>query len=327
MSRRLSLFLAVSVLAGAELCTAEELPYERAEDHNDVTAPSAVGGSRAATEREPVVTKASGQKTGLVELEGAEIPLTRKEQEALELAKKWMAARDNPVLGANGQVRFLFGATLPVIVCAPLRGTDIALQPGEVVKPDGVHTGDSVRWQVMPSVSGPAGNETTHLIVKPTDVGLSTNMIVGTDRRTYHFELVSRREDWMPCVGFNYPEEIESEWQAYQRKAQVAKAANTLPETGESIQSLDFSYRIDGAAPWKPLRVYNNGVKTVVQLPRTVVAAEAPALLVLGDNDKEQIVNYRLLGDRYVVDLVFEKAVLVLGVGRKQTKVTIVRAH
>jgi type IV secretory pathway VirB9-like protein len=36
-------------------------------------------------------------------------------------------------------------------------------------------------------------------------------------------------------------------------------------------------------------------------------------------------VNYRVRGDRYIVDLVFDKAVLISGVGRQQTKVTITR--
>jgi type IV secretion system protein VirB9 len=305
----------VAVVSLALACPAfAQGGYERADDATVAPAPPAVPPPRTtgATADEP---SAEG------------VALSAKEQAALALVKRWMAAPDTPMLSDNGQVRFLFGATLPVIVCAPLRGTDIALQPGEVVKPDGVHTGDTVRWQVMPSVSGPVGNETTHLIVKPTDVGLSTNMIVGTDRRTYHFELVSRKEDWMPSVGFNYPEEIEAQWSEYQRQAHLARTGSTLPGTAESIQSLDFNYQVEGAAAWKPLRVYNNGVKTVVQMPKSMRAAEAPALLVLGVDDREEIVNYRVQGDRYIVDLVFEKAVLVLGVGRKQSKVTITRLH
>jgi type IV secretion system protein VirB9 len=312
-------------IAGLTLALAAfgQAGYERADDARlppDPQGPTLVTGAAVGSPR-----PRAGVAGDEPDFQG--VDLSAKEQAALALVKRWRAAPDTPMLSENGQVRFLFGATLPVIVCAPLRGTDIALQPGEIVKPDGVHTGDTVRWQVMPSVSGPVGNETTHLIVKPTDVGLSTNMIVGTDRRTYHFELVSRKEDWMPSVGFNYPEEIEAQWGAYQRKAHVAQTGSTLPGTTESLQSLDFNYQVEGAAAWKPLRVYSNGVKTVVQMPKSLRAGEAPALLVLGADDREEIVNYRLQGDRYIVDLVFEKAVLVLGVGRKQTKVTITHLH
>jgi P-type conjugative transfer protein TrbG len=249
--------------------------------------------------------------------------LSPKEAEGLELAKQWLAAKDELTLGANGQVKYLFGATLPTIICAPLHVTDIALQPGEVIKEYGVHAGDTVRWQIAPAVSGPASNQTTHLIIKPGEVGLRTDLIVATDRRTYQFELLSRRDDWMPSVGFSYPEEIQSEWDTYQAQIAKDKAANTLPETGENLTALDFRYRLDGNAAWKPVRVYSTGIKTVIQMPAQMKASESPALLVLGDGGKEEMVNYRVRGDRYIVDLVFTKAVLISGVGHHQTRVTI----
>ena len=251
--------------------------------------------------------------------------LSAKQLESLALVQSWLTAKDKPVLAADGQVRFLFGATLPTIICSPLHGTDIALQPGEVIKRDGVHAGDATRWQVAPAVSGPADNETTHVIVKPIDVGISTNIIIATDRRTYHFDLLSRSEDWMPSVGFNYPEDMQAVWNAYEQQTQQKKAANRIPETGEDVTTLDFNYTLHGEAPWKPLRVYNNGLKTIIQMPARMKAAEAPALLVLGEDKAQQIVNYRVLGDRYVVDMLFQQAVLVLGVGRHQVKVTITR--
>jgi len=37
------------------------------------------------------------------------------------------------------------------------------------------------------------------------------------------------------------------------------------------------------------------------------------------------MVNYRLQGCRYIVDSVFDKAVLVVGSGRSQEKITITR--
>jgi len=66
-------------------------------------------------------------------------------------------------------------------------------------------------------------------------------------------------------------------------------------------------------------------------MPRRLAQSEAPALLVLDGKPKllagqrEQLVNYRLHGDRYIVDRVFDRAILVAGVGRKQTKIRIVR--
>jgi type IV secretory pathway VirB9-like protein len=42
-------------------------------------------------------------------------------------------------------------------------------------------------------------------------------------------------------------------------------------------------------------------------------------------NGKTELVNFRVDGSRYIVDRLFDKAVLVVGVGKKQTRVTITR--
>ena len=58
---------------------------------------------------------------------------------------------------------------------------------------------------------------------------------------------------------------------------------------------------------------------------------EAPTLLVvrkeggLFSDDETALVNYRVQGDRYIVDTIFDKAILIAGVGRSQDRVTITR--
>ena len=152
-------------------------------------------------------------------------------------------------------------------------------------------------------------------------------MVVTTNVRTYHINLKAHATRFMPQVSFAYPEKAYAKLEAAQQQAAQARAANTIPETGEYLGNLDFNYEIDGDdASWKPLRVYNNGSKTIIQLPKSVQAAEAPALLVMRDGSKtENLVNYRLIGDRYIVDSVFAQAVLIAGVGSSQVRVTIRR--
>ena len=72
------------------------------------------------------------------------------------------------------------------------------------------------------------------------------------------------------------------------------------------------------------MRVYNDGTKTIIQMPPKMRQTEAPSLLVM-NNDGEALVNYRLQGDRFIVDQLFEKAMLIAGVGSKQTKITITK--
>lgn len=251
--------------------------------------------------------------------------LNEKERRAAELARQWIEEKALPVREEDGKIVYLFGATLPSVICKPLMLCDIELQAGEKI--EDVLVGDTLRWKVQPgkSLSGPGA--APHIVVKPTESGLTTSMVVTTDRRTYHLKLMSQSKGWMPRVGFAYQSDIAREWQAYYAKEGQRRERNTIPETKENVERLDFEYEIDGDAPWKPLRVYNDGVKTYIQMPREMAQTEAPALLVIGSSGNQQIVNYRLKKDRYIVDQIFAKAVLIAGVGNDQTLVEIERTR
>ena len=48
-------------------------------------------------------------------------------------------------------------------------------------------------------------------------------------------------------------------------------------------------------------------------------------LVVIGRHGKQEMVNYRVKGDMYTVDRLFDRAQLVLGTGKKAEKVEIIR--
>jgi type IV secretion system protein VirB9 len=170
-----------------------------------------------------------------------------------------------------------------------------------------------------------------HLIIKPLDVGLETSLVVTTNRRTYHLRLRSHRTEYMPRVAFSYPEVTAAKWAALQRAEAVERKTNTIPQTGEYLGNLDFGYRISGRATWKPTRVYNDGSKTIIEMPQAMVQTEAPTLLAVRESgvplvkDEQVMVNYRLQGTRYIVDTLFDKAILIAGTGRGQKKIVIER--
>lgn len=254
------------------------------------------------------------------------IRLTAKERKAARLAKGWIGKKTMPYMVEEGKIVYFFGSTLPSIVCSPLKLCDIELEPGEIVR--NLHLGDVARWKAKPALSGPKNSPgtITHIIVSPLDVGISTSMLVTTDRRTYHFKLVSRRKDYMPRVGFAYATDIEQGWQEYYASQKVKAERSTFPKTRENINKLFFEYEISGDNPsWRPVRVYNNGVKTIIQMPKEMKQTEAPALLVIGEDSEKQMVNFRLKGDRFIVDQIFKEAILIAGVGGDQTKVTITK--
>lgn len=258
------------------------------------------------------------------------VELTDKEKTAIAIAKSWQQGEiltTNPVIGPDGSVEFLFGAEQPSIVCAVMQVTDIELQAGEAVT--SVNLGDAVRWQIQPAVSA---GDVTHILVRPRQVGLDTSMVVTTDKRTYHIRLRSHRSEYMPRVRFNYIEDAVLKWGAIKTSAKEKREAATIPETNEYLGDLDFEYTVTGQATWKPVRVYNDGVKTILEMPARMRQADAPTLLVVRKDGRlipkldQVMVNYRVQNGRYIVDAVFDKAILVVGVGGNQERVTITRS-
>lgn len=249
--------------------------------------------------------------------------LSEKEKRALELAKKWINKKDLPFMKENGKVVFVYGTTLPTVICSKLYLCEIELQEGEKVSRNGIIFGDDVRWNVASVFSGADNDKTVHIVVKPLDTDISTTMMISTDRRVYHIKLLSRDKGFMPRVGFAYPSDLQAYYAELELKEKEAKRKKTIPETKEILDQLNFDYKISGDASWKPLRVYNDGKKTIIQMPDTLTSGEAPAFLVVGSGGETQIVNYRLKKDRYIVDQLFEEGVLIAGVGSSQSKVTI----
>ena len=255
--------------------------------------------------------------------------LSASDQKALKIAKDWQNGKSSskPFKSSDGAVTFVYGAGQTKIVCAVLQACDIALQPGEKFNDMGI--GDP-RFLIEPSITGAGFNQQIHLIVKPKDVGLDSSLVVTTDKRTYHLRLKSTRSDYMPYVSFIYPDEANAKWQQIKRLQQAQRQANTFPKTHEYLGNLNFNYRMEGRARWKPVRVYNDGRKTIIEMPGAIKQTQAPALLVLKRNglfkkDSHIIVNYRVHGSRYIVDNVFDSAVLLAGSGSSQQKVTITR--
>lgn len=255
-------------------------------------------------------------------ISNAPIKLSDKEQHAVALAAKWMDNPDKPRWENDGSVRYLFGATLPTLVCAPMQICVIRLEPGETVNQ--IDAADKTRWKFAPSRIGSAQGEITEVVVKVTDSGLEQSIRIATDRRGYSIKLRSTPDTWMPMLAFDYPEDVDREWAVYAEERAKKVVATTLP-TGQTFGELDFGFRMSGDKPaWLPLRVYTDGVKTFIQFPESMQHGESPALVAM-DGGQEQLVNYRAVGDRYVIDKVIERAALISGVGRDQRRVTIAR--
>lgn len=198
--------------------------------------------------------------------------------------------------------------------------TDIALEAGE--KLVSVSAGDTVRWVVGDTSSGEGKDAQVHILVKPIGADLETNLVITTDRRTYHLEMRSSQSTYMASVSWTYPASELISLRKQRVEAEAAAAAVT--DTGVNIDQLQFRYRIEGDAPWKPRQVFDDGAKVYIQFPSGLAQSEAPPLFVIGPDGKPALVNYRVRGTTYIVDRLFAAAELRLGTA-PQRVVRIVR--
>lgn len=194
------------------------------------------------------------------------------------------------------------------VYASPGRVTVIALQEGEELVT--VSAGDTVRWVVGDTASGAGVTLRVNILVKPTRVGLKTNLVITTNRRTYLLELSSTPQAWMASVSWDYPKD---RMLALQRQAQQAQVAAPV-DSGLSLEQIKFRYAITGDSPsWKPLRAFDDGQRVYIQFPGGIAQGELPPLFVVGARGDGQLVNYRFRAPYYIVDRLFGAAELRLG--------------
>jgi type IV secretion system protein TrbG len=275
-------------------------------------------------------------------LGGTNPMLTDQEKAGVDITRAW---RDKSLetmvghAGINASVEFRFGESLPTIVCAILQVTDVELEKGETITH--INLGDSTRWTVESAVSGSGSEQVSHLIVKPRDIGLSTSLIVTTDRRTYHLLLISDEKDFCHDVTFVYPTPppVVAAAAPVASPSPVAKDPPKDPthrkkqSSGKEVvvsdppDGADEDFVVKGRANFAPINVYTLDGKTYLEMPASVKHRESPVLFeerksgLFGHS--KNLCNYRVHGKWYVVDRILDNAVLVSGVGAGQQKVTV----
>ena len=254
-----------------------------------------------------------------------DVALSPTATEAVRVSEGFRAESNPPSPGPDGRVVYTFGAGLATLVCAPLRICILELQPGEKLNGE-PQIGDSLRWQITPAAYGTGIDGTPVIVVKPTAPGLDTNLLVTTDRRAYYLRLLSKPEDYVSRVAFEYPaEDNNRRWQEHMltERSRQSEKAELLPAL-VTAERLNFGYDVKGGNEHiRPLRVFDDGEKTYLQMPAEMKNREAPVLLIVGNDGKGEVTNYRVQRQTYIVDRLFDRAHLVLGAGKKNKGLTV----
>jgi type IV secretion system protein VirB9 len=211
---------------------------------------------------------------------------------------------------------------------SPFRTTDLMLEPGELVLEMPFLSEEKV-WEIGAGVSLEKGRDTQHFFIKPAYAGLTTSMIIITDRRVYHLLLKSFRtpaaggaELYMAMVRFIYPPLMPFVIKCDKLRKQSDEADSLAFGTNlADPRMLSFDYRMTYSALrkplWLPQRVYDDGRKTYIVMDRRMLHAESPVLF----NHRNERINYRVHENMIVIDELVESVTLRRG----RDKVTITK--
>jgi type IV secretion system protein VirB9 len=198
---------------------------------------------------------------------------------------------------------------------SPLRVTVISLRQGERLT--SMVAGDTVRWQIAETTSGSGASTQTHVVVKPLRGDLTTNLVLTTSERVYLLNLraTNQANSANAAVAWEYPMDAPLDMEAILADpARAAELGARLP-----LDQLETRYRVEtrgfmaNRPAWMPEIVFDDGAKTYIRFPAIAAHVELPPLFVIGADGEAQLVNYRVRGQTYVVDQLFERGELRLG--------------
>jgi P-type conjugative transfer protein TrbG len=210
------------------------------------------------------------------------------------------ASRQRPSRQSFQEARYIYSyepGAIYELYTNPNYVSTILLETGETL--NNIAAGDTSRWMVTQAEGETDSEGRTIVLVKPQAANLRTNIVLITDRRTYLVEAISQ-------TGAVYSAQVA--WR-YPLNTEVSPAPS-------AVANLNFDYRVRtvrGRAPvWAPSRVFDDGHQTWVEFGPGVAASDMPPLFVITP-DGAELVNYRVQGQRYMVDRIFDIAELRLG--------------
>jgi type IV secretion system protein VirB9 len=186
----------------------------------------------------------------------------------------------------------------------PLRASDIILEPGEQVL-EAPFISDSVRWMLGAGVSYEQGNAIQHIYVKPSESSIEASLIINTNRRVYHLILRSYQSIFMPIIRWRYPAaSMPNNYIASPQSKDNITEPNTRPSADPRF--LSFNYRITYGwfrkPRWIPELVFDDGSKTYITFPESVLNRQLPAVF----ENRKDVVNYRVIDNLIIIDKLIE---------------------
>ena len=201
----------------------------------------------------------------------------------------------------------------------PEHATSIKLQEGETISYAAL--GDTNNWTIETLENSEDDGVFTYILVRPYILG-ETDLHIFTDRRVYHFHLISTDKTYQVQVEFRYPDSegiVSKPKQALSGKKGAGVAFESAVSLSQGVRDLNFNYKITGNASWKPIRAYSDTVRTYIQFANSFVTNSETPIVLLRHNGRDEIVDFTGKGITYIVPLILStNEILVLKVGKEE---------
>jgi type IV secretion system protein VirB9 len=251
--------------------------------------------------------------------EAPQPPGWRQPAGAAAVQESTKAAVQVPLKYVNGMMYYPWDETFVYeIHTMPYRTTDIQLEPGEQVLEMPFLSEEKV-WEIGAGVSRKGGRDVQHFFVKPTYANLTTSMIIITDRRVYHVLLKSFKDTFMAMVQWEYPASMPFTVKTEAMNKRVQELSSDSLTVNPEFLSFDYkmSYSLFRKPVWIPVRVYDDGRKTSIELDEKMLHMESPVIF----NNRSERINYRVKKNLIIIDELIEK----ITVRRGKEKITITK--
>ena len=187
--------------------------------------------------------------------------------------------------------------------------TMIKFDPGEDIV--AVIGGDNSNFEMEQEFGG--ADNSVYLFIRPTDIDITSNVNVMTNKRIYMFNLYSTLEIFNPLVKFNYPAAGNTMKATINNRGIGSSLSKDRNPVMVDLDKMDSNYTISNKnLPFAPTQVFTDGVKTVIIMPEDI--QQAPVIMVKGVGSKEfEVVNFEYEFNKIIVHRKITEAVLKLG--------------
>ena len=171
--------------------------------------------------------------------------------------------------------------------------------------------GDNSNFEMEQEFGG--ADNSVYLFIRPTDIDITSNVNVMTNKRIYMFNLYSTLEIFNPLVKFNYPAAGNTMKATINNRGIGSSLSKDRNPVMVDLDKMDSNYTISNKnLPFAPTQVFTDGVKTVIIMPENI--QQAPVIMVKGVGSKEfEVVNFEYEFNKIVVHRKITEAVLKLG--------------